>query len=147
MGHKAEDLYGDIIQLPHYEPKRHKRMDLYKRAAQFAPFAALTGYGDAIKEAARYTDQGVALSEDEKERMDRLFSILQEKIYEELEIRVIHFVADEKKEGGSFAETTGRVKKIDSTGRELIMNNGNRIWLKDIIDMDGDIFDQAGIDR
>ena len=137
---KAEELYGDIIHLPHYEPKRHKRMDLYKRAAQFAPFAALTGYGDSIDEAARYTDERMDLSEDENSRMDRLITILQAEMDKAPEICVTHFVPDENKTGGSYIVTEGRVKKIDPTDRSLVMYGGKKIRLEHIIDMSGEIF-------
>lgn len=140
---KAEDLYGDIIHLPHYEPKRHERMPLYKRAAQFAPFAALTGYGDAIDEAARYTDDGMDLSEDESSRMDSLVTILQAGMDKAPAICVTHFVPDEKKAGGSYVQTKGRVKKIDPVDRSLVMYGGKKIRLEHIIDMNGDIFDNS----
>ena len=142
-GCTAQDQYGDIIHLPHYEPKRHKRMELYKRAAQFAPFAALTGYGDAIDETARYTDEVMDLSEDENSRMDRLVTILQAEMDKAPEIRVTHFVPDGNKAGGSYVETKGRVKKIDPTGRSLVMYDGKKIQLEHIIDMSGEIFDKG----
>ena len=132
---RAEVLYGDIIDLPHYEPKKHERMDLYKRAAQFAPFAALTGYGDAIDEVSRYTDQGMELSEDEKDRLDYLIRTLMQDAEEEPEVSLIHYVPDERKSGGSFKETAGRVKKIDTTKKALIMEDGQMILIEQIIDM------------
>lgn len=138
----SENLYGDIIHLPHYEPKHHKRMDLYKRAAQFAPFAALTGYGNAIDEAARYTDEAMDLSEDENSRIDRLLMILQAKVNTAPKIRVTHFIPDENKAGGSYIETEGRVKKIDPADKSLVMYGERKIRLEHIIDMSGDIFDK-----
>ena len=138
---RLENLYGDIIHLPHYEPKHHKRMDLYKRAAQFAPFAALTGYGEAVDEAARYTVEAMDLSEDENSRMDRLLMILQAKMNEAPVIRVTHFIPDENKAGGSYVETEGRVKKIDPMDKSLVMYGEKKIRLEHIIDMSGEIFD------
>jgi hypothetical protein len=137
---RAEGLYGDIIQLPHYEPRSHARMSMYKRAAQFAPFAALTGYGDAIDEAARYTDKGMDLSEDESGRMDRMLAVLEQEMEDPPEIMIRYFMPDEKKAGGSFVETKGKVKKIDDMDRVLVMQDGRRIPLKDIVDMDGKVF-------
>lgn len=138
----VEDLYGDLLTLPHYEPKNHTRMDLHKRAAQFAPFAALTGYGDAVKEAARYTDHGIDLSEDEADQMDRKLQILMSAPEEEAEVRILYFKADGKKEGGAFLEVNGRLKKIDGLKRELVLEDGSRIPIRDIINMDGMIFDR-----
>lgn len=143
---RAEDMYGDIIHLPHFEPKTHPRMSMYKRAAQFAPFAALTGYGDAIDEAARYTDKGVERSEDESGRMDRMLAVLEKEMGDLPEITVTYFLPDEKKAGGSFVESKGIVKKIDSIDKALIMNDGLRIPVKDIIDMDGRIFDEQYVE-
>ena len=143
----SEELYGDIISLPHPEPEKHKRMPLYKRAAQFAPFAALTGYGDAVEEAARYTEDYKELSEDETEQMDRKMMILQSKVEgtsgltDFPEIRAVYFRPDEKKVGGAFYEISGRVKKIDGANRQLVMEDGRMIPIKNIIDLDGEIFD------
>ena len=131
----AEDLYGDIIELPHFEPKRHKRMSLYKRAAQFAPFAALTGYGEAVEEVARFTEQGIELSEDETDQMDRKLMLLLSKD-ENPDISFSYFKPDEKKCGGSFCTVTGKIKKIDSMKKELCLENGQRILLRNILDME-----------
>lgn len=138
MGQRAEDLYGDIIHLPHFEPKNHKRMSLYKRAAQFAPFAALTGYGDAIIEASRFTEKNIDLSEDASDQMDRVIVHLQEEIErgKEPEISMVCFLPDDKKEGGNFMEVTGRVKKIDAYDRALIFQDGQRILIKNIVNID-----------
>ena len=132
----AEDLYGDIIDLPHFEPKNHMRMSLYKRAAQFAPFAALTGYGEAVKEVARYTEKGVELSEDETDQMDRKLMLLLSKDSEKPEITFYYFKPDEKKAGGSFHSLTGRIKKIDLMKKEPSLEEGQRIQLQNILDME-----------
>ncbi len=132
----VEDLYGDIIELPHFEPKRHMRMSLYKRAAQFAPFAALTGYGDAVKEVARYTEKGIELSEDEADQMDRKLMLLLSRNSEKPDISFYYFKPDEKKTGGSFCSLTGKIKKIDFINRELCLEDGQRILLENILDME-----------
>ena len=132
----AEELYGDIIGLPHFEPKKHMRMSLYKRAAQFAPFAALTGYGDAVKEVARYTEKGIELSEDEADQMDRKLMLLLSRNSEKPDITFYYFKPDEKKTGGSFCSLTGKIKKIDFVGKELCLEDGQRILLENILDME-----------
>ena len=132
----VEDLYGDIIGLPHFEPKRHMRMSLYKRAAQFAPFAALTGYGDAVKEVARYTEKGIELSEDEADQMDRELMLLLSKNSEKPDITFYYFKPDERKTGGAFCSLTGKIKKIDFINRELCLEDGQRILLENILDME-----------
>ena len=132
----VEDLYGDILGLPHFEPKRHMRMSLYKRAAQFAPFAALTGYGDAVKEAARYTEKGIELSEDEADQMDKKLMLLLSRNSEKPEITFYYFKPDERKTGGSFCSLTGKIKNIDFMNREICLEDGQRILLENILDME-----------
>ena len=131
-----EDLYGDIIDLPHFEPKRHLRMSLDKRTAQFAPFAALTGYGDAVKEVARYTEKGIELSEDEADQMDRKLMLLLSRNSEKPDITVYYFKPDEKKTGGSFCSLTGKIKKVDFINRELCLEDGQKILLENILDIE-----------
>ncbi len=133
---RSEEKYGDIIGLPHYEPKKHARMDPGKRAAQFAPFAALTGYGDAVSEAARYTETGMDLAEDERERMDMVMGGVMQRIGQKPLVRIVYFEEDGKKEGGSYRELTDRVRKIDMNRSCLIMQDGQKILLKDIIDIE-----------
>lgn len=131
--------YGDIINLPHYEPKNHPRMAPEKRAAQFAPFAALTGYGDAVEEAARYTEREMTLSQDELEELDRKMSLLLARADRNPEIRILYFKPDEKKAGGSFLEARGRIKKIEYQRRHFLMEDGTKIPFDHIIDLDGDL--------
>lgn len=137
-GRGVEDFYEDIIHLPHYEPKNHKRMSLYKRAAQFAPFSALTGYGDSITEASRYTQKNIDLSEDASDQMDRRIIHLQEEIEKgmEPEISMVCFIPDDKKDGGTFVEIKGRLKKIDTFEKDLILQDGQRILIRNIVDID-----------
>lgn len=131
--------YDDIINLPHYEPKNHPRMAPEKRAAQFAPFAALTGYGDAVEEAARYTEREMTLSQDELEELDRKMSLLLAQADRFPEIRILYFKPDEKKAGGSFLEARGRIKKIEYQRRHFLMEDGTKIPFDHIIDLDGDL--------
>lgn len=101
--------YDDIIELPHYEP-RHKRMTLENRAAQFAPFAALTGHGAAIEETARLTDRLTELSEDEHIRLSRILKYAYEK---HATVTITYFQPDRLKSGGKYDKISGEIKKID----------------------------------
>ena len=125
-----DELYGDIIDLPHYEPKHHPRMALYKRAAQFAPFAALTGYDAKVEEAARYVDRRVELTDEDTERINRTLQALKKQ--QGPEIRIRYFQKDEFKEGGAYLEVAGKVKKIDEYRRCLTLEEGMKIMFADI---------------
>ena len=115
--------YSDIINLEHYEPKYHKRMSMESRAAQFAPFSALTGYNDEIKETSRLTDVKHELDEDSKSHIDKLLKKLEENIKNKPFIKIIHFVPDERKNGGEYEEYEGIVKKIDNINKYIIVTN------------------------
>ena len=107
------DNYEDIINLPHYEPKNHQRMSIKARAAQFAPFAALTGYGDMVRETARLTDVRIELDEEEKNMINNKLQIIQSKIKELPKASITYFMPDNRKFGGEYITTTGNIKKID----------------------------------
>ncbi len=123
--------YDDIINLPHYEP-RHKRMTMENRAAQFAPFAALTGHGAAIAETARLTDDLIELSSDEQSRLSRILSYAYEK---QADVTISYFLPDRIKDGGSYEKTCGIIKKIDEIERIIIISNGMTIPLDFITDI------------
>lgn len=131
--------YSDIIDLPHPVSKKHPRMSLYDRAAQFSPFSALTGHEAAIAETGRLTEERVQLDEDAKERLDEklqyLLSRLQESGSEGLPIRVTYFVPDEKKEGGAYQEYTGSLKRLDAYARALIFSDATEISLDAVYDI------------
>ncbi len=118
-----ENKYDDIIHLPHHQSRTRPHMSLHDRAAQFAPFAALPGYGDLVRETARLTDTMAELSEDEKEKLDRSLAMVGNSLRNGIRPRVTLtcFVADERKEGGRYEEYTGDVKKIDTAFRTLFL--------------------------
>ncbi|MBQ7554410.1 MAG: hypothetical protein IJT46_08675 [Bacteroidaceae bacterium] len=122
--------YDDIINLPHYEPKHHPRMSMWNRAAQFAPFAALTGYDAAIRESGRFTDDWVGLSESSNEEMNHKMEILLSKLSEHPSVTIEYFVPDEHKEGGSYQSYTGNVKRIDEYEQTMVMTDGKKIQLR-----------------
>lgn len=116
--------YDDIIDLPHPISQRHPRMPMIDRAAQFAPFQALTGYGDAIQETARLTDQKIELTEDEKLLLDMKLRELIKAIPDGPEAGFTYFKPDSKKDGGTYVSVTGIVKKVDSLERIVLLDNG-----------------------
>lgn len=129
--------YKDIIDLPHPDPQNHPRMSMLSRAAQFAPFAALTGYEAAIEETARLTNDQLSLDEYHQELLNRKYLLLQEQLAEHPTITIVYFEPDTKKSGGVYRSVTGIVKIIDEYNRCLILSNGQQIPLMSIIDIDG----------
>lgn len=127
--------YDDIIALPHHVSKTHPPMDRVDRAAQFAPFAALTGHEAAIEETARLTDERIELTEDSKVFLDEQLRSIQERIEEHPEITVRYFQADERKAGGAYLVVSGRVKRIDAVGGAIVFMDGSSISIEDIIEI------------
>ena len=128
--------YDDIIHHPHHVSTRHPQMSMQNRAAQFAPFAALTGYHAAIDEAARPTLQKPELEEFDNERLNHILSLLMERSEESPTLIISYFKADARKEGGSFERITAELKRIDDVNHQLILSNGTAIPLADIIDIE-----------
>lgn len=124
--------YDDIINLPHYELKYHKRMSMESRSAQFAPFAALTGYNDGIVETGRITSKKIILTDDEKNILDRKLKIA---ISSNSLIKIKYFVPDKSKMGGKYIFETGYVKKINSNLKEIVLTNNVRIKICNIVDI------------
>ena len=125
--------YDDIINLPHHRSKTHPHMPLIDRAAQFAPFAALTGYGDAIDETARLTDVRPDLDEQQlSELNERLLQIMAKP---NSVVRITYFVPDEKKSGGRYEQAEGVIKKIDEIAKVIVMDGGEKIPLSDIVEL------------
>lgn len=131
------DRYDDIIHLPHHVSATQPRMAVSDRAAQFSPFAALTGHDAAIQEAARLTDQKIELDENSKEILNDKLSLLIEKIKEQPAVTVTCFVADARKNGGSYITVNGRVRKVDHDRNVLVMLDGKEIPFDDIAEIEG----------
>ena len=134
------DQYNDIINLPHHVSATRPRMSMIDRAAQFSPFAALTGYDAAIKETGRLTDRRIELTEDSRVALDRKQQLLMDNLADRPEVSVTYFVPDERKTGGAYVTVTGRVKKVDEYERLLILTDGTKIPLDEIQDLSGEIF-------
>ena len=132
--------YDDIINLPHPTSKRHPRMPIHDRAAIFSPFAALSGHGAAIAETARLTEQRIELDEDTQAELDRKQAVLLEHMDEQPEVTVTWFQPDDRKEGGAYLTTTGRLKKLKELERILVLADGAEIPLEDVAALESDIF-------
>ena len=132
--------YDDIINLPHHVSTVHPHMSLHDRAAQFLPFAALTGYEDAIRETGRLTEERVSLSESEIESLNERLRVLSDEQHSQSKISVTYFVPDEKKAGGAYETTEGYVKRIDEYRHVLVLTDGLQIAMEDIIELEGEIF-------
>lgn len=133
--------YKDIIDLPHKQSSKRPRMSLSDRAAQFAPFAALTGYDDAIVETGRLTDKKIELSEEALDLLNVKYQILLAHLADNAEIILTYFVPDKNKSGGAYVEKHGVVKRLDTFERQLILCDGTKILMDDILTISGDIFD------
>ncbi len=154
--------YDDIIDLPRHISKKHPQMSIHNRSAQFAPFAALTGYGELVKETERETKEKLIISEDRKQEIDRALMQIRNMLggqYKELkksgeedsvedgdpylhggydkmhEIGVEYFIPDERKQGGEYVRIRGRVKKLDTVTKLMIMEDGTEIPMDDIFEI------------
>ena len=134
--------YEDIINLPHHVSVRHPQMPMYNRAAQFAPFAALTGHDAAITEAARLTDAELELSESDAEVLNRKLDYLIQNVKDNIPIEIVYFQPDDKKAGGSYRIKAGYVKDSDPLAGTLEMDDGSRLPIRYIKDIKGDCFEE-----
>ena len=133
--------YDDIINLPHHVSTTRAHMSDINRAAQFSPFAALTGYDAAIKETGRLTDERVELDEYTKEHLNDRLQIIADQLKEHPEISVTYFQPDAKKDGGAYVTASGTVKKIDIYERIVLMTDDTTIPIYEIISIEGQIFE------
>ena len=124
--------YSDIIDHPHYQSKTRPHMSMADRAAQFSPFAALSGYGEAVEETERLTSERVILDEDAKKDIDVKLQVIER---DHPEVTITYFIADPVKDGGMYLPVTGYVRKIDVSGQKLLMEDGTVILFEDIFDI------------
>lgn len=132
--------YDDILRLPHHISASRKPMAITARAAQFAPFAALSGYDAEVQEAGRLTDRPIEPDEYEKEAMNARLQLLARHFREEWVVSLVFFQPDERKAGGAYVTRTGTVKKLYETERLLTLTDGTVIPLDDLIALDGEEF-------
>ena len=129
------DKYDDIINLPHYEPKYHPRMSKYKRSAQFAPFAALVGYDEQVKECSRLTDERLEIDDELKEKINYKLNKINELIKNNPVVEITYFIPDVKEEGGKYVAEKVNVKRIDFINRFIKLTDNKKIVLDDVIDI------------
>ena len=132
--------YDEIMGLPHPVSKPRPQMPRSDRAAQFAPFAALTGYDAAIKETGRLTDERIELDVEALSALDMKYQLLMEALDEAPEVTITYFQPDERKAGGKYVSAVGTVKKIDDFERRITMRDGTRIPMDDVLSIDGELF-------
>ena len=128
--------YDDIINLPHYEPKRHPRMSMMARAAQFAPFAAVAGHDAAIREEGRATDEWADIGESGSEELDRKMALLIARQAECPMVTIEYFLPDSRKSGGTYQTISGNVRRIDDYERVIELADGRKIPIAVIKDIE-----------
>lgn len=134
-----KNKYEDMLYLPHHVSPTHPQMPVSDRAAQFSPFAALTGYDAAIKETARRTDDFVELDEHEKILLDEHLQVLKEHLSHQPKISVTYFSPDEKKSGGVYLHISGNVAKIDEYEKKIVLSDGIKVSLTNIVEMEVEV--------
>ena len=130
--------YDDIIHLPHPTSIKRPRMSSLERAAQFSPFAALTGYGAAVRETARLTDPKAELTDEEKAALDRKLRLASEC---RREVAITYFLPDGKKAGGAYVTAAGVIKKVDAIQHTVVMADKTSIPMEDILEIQGEALD------
>ena len=124
--------YSNIIDHPHHRSSKRPHMSMTGRAAQFSPFAALTGYGEAVEETGRLTSEKITLDED-------AISALNDKLRKAVEghsgVAITHFVADLRKSGGEYLISSGNIRKVDTTENKVILSDGTSVPIDDIFDI------------
>lgn len=136
----ANSKYDEIINFPHHVSKTRPQMPMSDRAAQFSPFAALTGYDSAIRETGRLTDEKIDLDEGSLNALNVRYQMLTDALEERPEVRITYFKPDERKAGGAYVTTAGAVRKIDDFEQTIIMQDGTRIPMGDVLSLEGELF-------
>ena len=141
MNHGEKSKYEDIIDLPHHVSYRHPRMSRIDRAAQFAPFAALTGYGAAVEETARLTEGLTELDETARALLNEKLRMLADFLDSEPQISITYFRPDERKTGGSYVTVSGTIKIVDEYARTVVMTDQAVIPMEHIREIGGELFE------
>ena len=136
----SSNKYDDMIYLPNPTPTCKPRMSLHDRSAQFSPFAALTGYEDAVEETARLTDTRLELSEDMKTILNEKMQMIVDNLDSEPIVTITYFVPDKKKSGGAYVDATGVVKEIDEYERCIVMTDKKKIPIEQVRAIEGELF-------
>lgn len=133
--------YEDMLKLPRPVSSAYPKMPIIDRAAQFSPFAALTGHGDAIREKARLTERRRKLGEDTQAFLEEKLAMLANATTDHPLATITYFLEDEKKEGGKYVVAAGAIKKIDEYERIIVFMDGTRIPIRDILEIEGELFE------
>lgn len=133
--------YDDIIDLPHHVSETHPPMSRADRAAQFSPFAALTGYDAAVRETARVTERRIELDEGVKAELNARLNCILEHLPEHPQVSITYFVPDEKKSGGAYRTVTGAVRKLDSFAKTLTLVDGTVVPMDEMVHVEGNLFE------
>lgn len=128
--------YDNILNLPHHVSSTRPHMSMHDRAAQFSPFAALTGYDDTVRETARLTDEKLELTADRTTYLNQKIAFLKEHAEERPEITIEYFIPDEKKSGGKYVTLSGKFRRIDEYNHNMVFTSGEEIPLNDIFEID-----------
>ena len=137
--YKDEHRYDDIINLPHHQSRERAHMSLHDRAAQFAPFAALSGHEEAIEETARLTDEKITLDEVAIEKINEKLCEIANHLPEKRTVSIMYFRPDKRKSGGAYLTDIGTVKKIDEIEKVIVMDNGMKISMEQIIEIEMEV--------
>ncbi len=137
--------YSDIIHLPHKQSSTRPHMPIIDRAAQFAPFAALTGYDSAIAETGRLTDERRELSDAQLEELNSKLCFIREHLDDEPIVTITYFRVDERKSGGAYLDYSGTVKRIDDYEHTVVMTDGKEIFIEDIVKIESPILPEFEI--
>lgn len=132
--------YDDLLHLPHHTSSTRPRMPMVDRAAQFSPFAALTGYDAAVKETARLTDQRIELDENAKAELDSRLRFLLAMLPERPEVAITYFLPDEKKAGGAYTTVNGHIKRFDEYSHTIVLTDRTEISVEDIYQLESEVF-------
>lgn len=137
---RMKSKYDEIMGRPHHVSKTRPQMPMSDRAAQFAPFAALTGYDSAIKETGRLTDERIELDEEALTTLDMKYQLLMDALNEAPKVTITYFQPDERKAGGKYVSAVGVVRKVDDFERRITMQDGAKIPMDDVLSIDGELF-------
>jgi Txe/YoeB family toxin of Txe-Axe toxin-antitoxin module len=138
--------YEDIVNLPRHISKVHPQATMADRAARFSPFAAISGYEDMVKEAARVTEERIDITDATKELLNEKLNMIIEFLDEEPEVTITYFEPDKKKDGGAYISITGTVKRIDEYERIVLMSDDKKIRIDEIYAIESDLFYSLGLD-
>ncbi len=139
--------YEDIVELPPHISKKHPQPSMMDRAARFAPFAAITGYEEMVLEEARVTEERIDLDEGTLSLLNEKLNMIQEFLDEEPEVTITYFEPDKKKAGGAYVSVTGTVKRVDEYEHLVLMNDGKKIPINEIYNLQSDLFYFLGVEE